>query len=41
MECIIQAFPDKNNIKAMNTLFETSSKLESVVDILKLYILLL
>ena len=41
MECVIQAFPDEYNIEAMNTLFETSSKLESVVDILKLYILLL
>ena len=41
MECSIQAFPDEYNIEAMNTLFETSSKLESVVDIKILYISLL
>ena len=39
MECVIQAFPDEYNIEAMNTLFETSSKLENVVDIKTLYIL--
>ena len=38
MECVIQAFPDEYNIEAMNTLFETSSKLENVVDIKTLYI---
>ena len=41
MECVIQAFPDEYNIEAMNTLFETSSKLENVVDIKTLYISLM
>ncbi len=41
MECVIQAFPDEYNIEAMNTLLETSSKLESVVDIKTLFISLM
>ena len=41
MECVIQAFPDEYNIEAMNTLLETSSKLESVVDIKTLFILII
>ena len=39
MECAIQTFPDEYNIEAMNTLLETSSKFENVVDIKTLYIL--
>ena len=41
MECAIQTFPDEHNIEAMNTLLETSSKLESVVDIKTLFILII
>ena len=41
MECIIQAFPDEYNIEAMNTLLETSSRLESVVDIKTIFISLM
>jgi hypothetical protein len=41
MECAIQTFPDEYNIEAMNTLLETSSKLESVVDIKTLFILII
>ena len=38
MECAIQNFPDEYNIEDMNTLLETSIKLENVIDIKTLYI---
>ncbi len=41
MECDIQTFPDEYNIEVMNTLLETSSKFENVVDIKTLFILII